>query len=43
MADGEMKLVEWARYKIIVPTEKDKEELMESFKHFHDGGTILIL
>jgi hypothetical protein len=38
LTNEEMKLVEWTRYKIIVPTKKDKEELMESFKHFHDEG-----
>jgi hypothetical protein len=31
----EFKKVEWLRYKIIVPTEKDKQELMEVFEHFH--------
>jgi hypothetical protein len=38
LTNEEMKLVEWTRYKIIVPTKKDKEELMESFEHFHDEG-----
>jgi hypothetical protein len=38
LTDGERKLVEWTKYKIVVPTEKDKEELMEAFKHFHDEG-----
>ncbi len=32
-----IKDVEWTKYKIIVPTEKDRMELMEAFKHFHDS------
>jgi len=27
--------VDWTKYKIIVPTQKDKEELIEAFNHFH--------
>ena len=27
--------IPWTRYKIIVPTEEDRNELMEAFKHFH--------
>lgn len=25
----------WAKYKIIVPTEDDRQELMEAFEHLH--------
>ena len=37
LTDDEMKNVEWTKYKIIVPTQQDKEELMKAFKHFHDS------
>ena len=33
----DIKKVKWTRYKIIVPTKEDKEELMEAFEHFHDS------
>lgn len=33
----EIKNVEWAKYKIVVPTESDKEEILLGFKHFHDS------
>jgi uncharacterized protein YktA (UPF0223 family) len=38
LTNNETMLVEWTRYKIIVPTKKDKQEIMEAFKHFHDEG-----
>lgn len=38
LTDDEMKLVEWTKFKIVVPTGKDKLELMRAFKHFHDEG-----
>jgi len=38
LTDDEWKLVEWTKYKIIVPTIRDKQEIMESFKYFHDEG-----
>ena len=25
----------WVKYKIIVPTEEDRQELMKGFEHFH--------
>jgi len=25
----------WTNYKIVVPTEEDRKELMEAFEHFH--------
>jgi hypothetical protein len=27
--------INWTKYKIVVPTEKDKEDLMEAFEHIH--------
>jgi len=27
--------IPWTRYKIIVPTEEDRQELMEGFEHLH--------
>jgi hypothetical protein len=33
----EIKNVEWTKYKIVVPTESDKEEILLGFKHFHDS------
>ena len=38
LTDQEMGQVEWTRYKIIVPTKRDKQELMDAFKHFHNEG-----
>lgn len=32
-----IKDVEWTKYKIVVPTEKDRQELMEAFEHFHNS------
>lgn len=29
---------DWTKYKIIVPTEEDRQELMEAFEHFHYGS-----
>jgi hypothetical protein len=29
--------IKWTKYKIIVPTEEDKKELEQAFKHFHDS------
>ena len=31
----ELKNVKWTRYKIVVPTEGDRQELMEAFEHMH--------
>lgn len=31
----ELANVEWTKYKIIVPTNKDKKELMQAFEHIH--------
>ena len=27
----------WTKYKIIVPTEEDRDELLEAFEHIHDS------
>jgi len=31
----ELNKIDWTKYKIIVPTEKDKKELEAAFKHIH--------
>jgi len=33
----EIKKVEWTKYKIVVPSQEDKRELLDAFKHFHDS------
>ena len=38
LTDEELKKVKWTKYKIIVPTQEDKLELMNSFEHFHNEG-----
>jgi len=38
LSKEDMKKVEWTRYKIVVPTEIDRRELMEAFEHFHYEG-----
>lgn len=40
LTQDEIKNVEWTKYKIVVPTEADKEEIMLGFKHFHDSFDI---
>lgn len=30
----------WTKYKIVVPTEEDRKELMEAFEYFHYGSGI---
>jgi len=37
LSPEELKKVEWTKYKIIVPSEEDKDSLMDAFKHFHDA------
>lgn len=29
--------VPWTKYKIVVPTQEDKDELMKAFRHLHDA------
>ena len=33
----EWKNVEWTKYKIVVPTETDKQEVMDALEHFHNS------
>ena len=33
----DFKKVDFTKYKIIVPTEKDRDELLEAFEYFHDS------
>jgi hypothetical protein len=33
--DESLEGVTWTKYKIIVPTERDRNELMEAFEHLH--------
>lgn len=35
LTQQELKKVNWTKYKIVVPTKKDKKDLMEAFEHFH--------
>lgn len=35
LTNEELSKIKWTSYKIIVPTEEDKQELMESFEHIH--------
>lgn len=34
----EMSLVEWTKFTIVVPTEKDKIELRKAFRHIHNAN-----
>ena len=33
--DKDIKEINWTKYKVIVPTEKDRKSLMEAFEHIH--------
>lgn len=35
LTKSELKEIQWTKYKIIVPTESDKEELEAAFEHIH--------
>jgi len=35
LTKDDLSRVEWTKYKIIVPTEEDRRELMEAFEHIH--------
>ena len=35
LTPAELKKVEWTKYKIVVPTEQDKKDLMDAFEHLH--------
>ena len=32
--------VEWTKYKIVVPTKEDRQELLEAFEHIHGSDGI---
>lgn len=34
------KRVDWTKYKIVVPTEADRIELKNAFKHLHDADNV---
>lgn len=36
LTDEQLKLVDWTKYKIIVPTNTDKDELQSTFRYLHD-------
>ena len=38
LTSEELKKVEWAKYKIVVPTEEDRQEIMDALEHFHNEG-----
>ena len=33
--DKDIKNIKFTKYKIVVPTQEDREELMEGFRHIH--------
>lgn len=35
--DKDIKDIQWTKFKILVPTDEDKEELIKAFKHIHDS------
>ena len=35
--DGDTKNVRWTEFKIVVPSEQDKNDLLEAFEHVHDS------
>jgi len=35
--EAELKAVRWTKFKIIVPTLKDKKDLIEALRHCHDN------
>ena len=38
LTEEEFKNVKWTNYRIVVPSEADKEELKEAFKMIHNEG-----
>lgn len=38
LTSDEISSIVWTKFKIIVPTEQDKQEIVDAFKHFHDEG-----
>jgi len=37
LTEEEFSKIKWTKYKIIVPNEKDKTDLMDAFRHIHDS------
>lgn len=37
LTQREIDKIKWTKFKIVVPTEEDKNEIMEALKHFHDN------
>jgi hypothetical protein len=37
LTSEELKKIRWTKFKIIVPTKKDKKDIIEALKHFHDS------
>ena len=37
LTDNELLRIKWTQFKIIVPTQADKDELIEAFKFIHDS------
>ena len=35
ITEKELKKIRWTKFKIIVPTHKDKKELLEAFEYIH--------
>lgn len=35
--DDHTKKINWTKYKIIVPTRRDRDELIEAFQHIHNS------
>lgn len=38
LTKDELKKIDWTKYKIVVPTEKDRKDLISAFKHIHDSN-----
>ena len=38
----ELSQIKWTKYKIIVPTEDDKNEIIEAIEHIHHTDTVFI-
>jgi len=38
LTSDEISSIVWTKFKIIVPTEQDKQEIVDAFRHFHDEG-----
>lgn len=38
LSQNELNSIDWTKFKIIVPTEDYKQELMEAFEHIHNSN-----